>query len=214
MKVLSRKPTAPKPASGNDVVKGIAQLGIEESDDEDDGDKKQRLSPEEMMQKAQKDREEKQRRYEEVRERLFGTGSAKTSGETATPKPQGSGAGATAGGSGDDTEVRKGRGRGGNRNSGPIREAKQTDSTNSSRSSSLRSKPRQSPSTEPSRPSKQLYDPYEAAAKPSTGGTQRRVGDLSTGQENQVQQPIRAPKGPDGSGRGGFGFVARGRGTA
>lgn len=199
MKVLSRKPTAPKPVTGTDGVAGMAQLGIDDLDDEEGGDKKQKLSPEEMMQKAQRDREEKQRRYEEAREKIFGPGN---SGETVASRLPGP----AAGGSGDDGGGRKSRARG-NKDSGSNRESKPLDSATSSRSSSLKSRTRQVPSTEQAGTKKQLYDPNQSAKPPTVGIQRRPTEDVEA---VQMQQPIRAPKGPDGTGRGGFGFVARG----
>jgi hypothetical protein len=55
---------------------------------------------------------------------------------------------------------------------------------------------------------KDLFDP-SYSAKPDSVYLQRREKGLSEGKEGEVQ-PIRSPRGPDGSGRGGFGFAPRG----
>ena len=90
MKVLSRKPTA-KTANPSDPMLGINRLALNEDDDDDDDDdtKKNIMTAQERQQKAQRDREEKQRKYEEARERLFGadtTDGKKTPGSSTPPK--------------------------------------------------------------------------------------------------------------------------------
>ena len=93
VKVLSRKPT-PKLISRNEPLTGESQLMLEDFRDEgDEGLRSNTLSPEEMRLKAQREREEKQRRYEEARKRLFGSASispapGSTSGSRDTQKPQ------------------------------------------------------------------------------------------------------------------------------
>lgn len=51
---------------------------------------------------------------------------------------------------------------------------------------------------------KELYDP-DYSVKPGNVMIQRR-------EQSGLGQPTRQPRGPDGSGRGGAGFVNRGRG--
>ncbi len=201
--MLSRKPTAPKPSVGIDGAAGISQLSIEDSDDEGES-KTPKLSLEEMRQRAQRDREEKQRRYQEAREKIFGSASnnANTSAEAAAPRPPGS----AGGGGGDDSTARKTRGRG-SKDGELNRDTKHLDSAASSRSSSMRSRARPTPSTEQTG-NKNLYDPYQSP-KPPTVGIQRRPAEEAD--TVQTIQPIRAPKGPDGTGMGGFGFMARGK---
>ncbi|KAI9735210.1 MAG: hypothetical protein M1834_001800 [Cirrosporium novae-zelandiae] len=59
---------------------------------------------------------------------------------------------------------------------------------------------------------RQLYDPAYTAKPDSPFGPRR--GDCRNGSPKE-QEPIRSPKGPDGSGRGGFGFGGhRGRGAS
>ena len=74
VKVLSRKPT-PNAAGAVDSA-GLQQLNLEEEDDDDEKDPATNvMSLEERQQKALLDREEKQKKYEEARQRLFGSGS-------------------------------------------------------------------------------------------------------------------------------------------
>ena len=174
MKVLSRKPTA-KIANESDPVTGLGQLALEDDDDDDEDEKKKLATTiQERQQKAQKDREEKQRKYEEVRERLFGADAAdvkKTSGNATPPKQRS-----------DGDSRRQIRSRGGGE-SRPL--------------SSAGSK------------SRQLYDPIYAVKTDSTY-IQKREAQIESESTPSEQLPIRDPKGPDGSGRGGFGFSPRG----
>ena len=173
MKVLSRKPA--NKSTIPDATAGVGQLSIEEDeDDEDNGEQKNTMTLEERQAKAQKDREEKQRKYEEVRERLFGaekTTDKKSSGDVTPPRPR------------DGDSRRQSR----NKSGGDGRPT-----------SSAGSKPRQ------------LYDPNYTAKLDSTY-VQKKDGQEISGQPAPCEQvPSRNPKGPDGSGRGGFGFVPRG----
>lgn len=59
-------------------------------------------------------------------------------------------------------------------------------------------------------PGRQLYDP-NYTAKPDSPFVQRESTPNGSGRSTPIeQQPIRNPRGPDGSGRGGFGFAPRG----
>ena len=74
VKVLSRKPT-PKAAS-TAVVSGFDQLAVEDDDEDDEADAgKYVMTPEERQQKSLREREEKQKKYQEARQRLFGSGT-------------------------------------------------------------------------------------------------------------------------------------------
>lgn len=174
MKVLSRKPIS-KITNASDPASGIGQLSLEDEDEDDDGDQKKGvMTVHERQQKAQRDREEKQRKYEEVRERLFGTDAAevkKTFGITTLPKQRPDG---------DSRHQSRSRGGG------------------EARPSSAGSK------------SRQLFDPMYTAKTDSTY-IQKRDGQTESGRSTPSEQlPIRNPKAPDGSGRGGFGFASRG----
>ena len=180
VKVLSRKPM-PSVAVRKDLIDGLEKLTLDDEDDEDEENlTKKPLTMEERQLKAQKEREEKQKKYEEVRQRLFGdadAASAPTSSGNVTP---------------------------------PIRSG--ADSRNRGRSKGGRdSRP---PSSADNR-ARQLYDP-NYTVKPESVYIQKREAQSSgSGRSTPVEeQLIRAPKGPDGTGRGGHGFANRGRGAA
>ncbi|KAI9815886.1 MAG: hypothetical protein M1832_005196 [Thelocarpon impressellum] len=181
VKVLSRKPES-----------NLAQSSLDDDEDED-ATKKQALSPEELRQKAQREREEKQRRYDEVRERLFGGTSGTSSPGNVTPPK------ANIGGPGEGKAGRgKGKGRGGR------------DNRASTESSEARSRKN---NIGVAGDIKKLYDPNYAIKQDSVY-IQKQEGEssrLATPSEDASQKPIRAPKGPDPSGRGGHGFAPRGR---
>jgi hypothetical protein len=83
VKVLSRKP-APTLIARKDPISGLERLTVEDDeDDEENASKPKPLTMEERQAKAAKEREEKQRKYEEVRERLFGTSNPPSG--TSTP---------------------------------------------------------------------------------------------------------------------------------
>ncbi|KAJ5814966.1 hypothetical protein N7474_006743 [Penicillium riverlandense] len=197
--LLSRKPqiaTRQTPSSSSSATAaGIAQLGLNGEDDEsdDEGNKRPEPTPEERQAMALKNREEKQRKYEEARERLFGSPSATTSGasspgSTTPPLRPHEGRGG------------KGKGRGGG---GGGREREKRDS-----------------STASSKSRHHLYDPA-SAAKPNAGFTQRQLHRQQSNNSDSdksspaPQQPVRNPRGPDASGRGGFSRFANrgGRGS-
>ncbi|KAI9656881.1 MAG: hypothetical protein M1821_003520 [Bathelium mastoideum] len=195
VKVLSRKPQ-PKILSKSDPAVGVANLVLDEEDDsEEEARKQQAMTFAERQAKAQREREEKQRKYAEVREKIFGnTDVASSSSASRTGSPRG---GSTGASQGSKSSSRRGRGRGGR---------ERGDSQNSSAD--------QSPSRPASR-GKQLFDPTYSP-KPTSIYVQKRE---ATGSENSSRpttpaegQPIRAPRGPDNSGRGGFGFANRGGG--
>lgn len=95
VKVLSRKPI-PMVVARTDPVSGLEQLTIEDDDDEDDDEmKKKTLTMEERQLKAQKERVEKQKRYVEAREKLFGavepTSDVTSQGSVTPPTARGAG---------------------------------------------------------------------------------------------------------------------------
>lgn len=176
VKVLSRKP-APTVVARKDPVSGLERLTIEDEDDDEEDDSKQKpMTMEERQLKAQKEREEKQRKYEEVRERLFGTSepsSGITSSGTVTPP--------NARAPGD-----RGRGK------------SKVGRENTSSGSAIKTR--------------QLYDP-NYNAKPDSVYLQKREAQNSGSRPSTPAAEegiIRSPRGPDGSGRGGFGFANRG----
>lgn len=158
----------------------MAGLVIDDGDDSEEEDRKRKEADFlERQKKAQLGREEKQRKYAEVRERLFG--SPASASASASPNRDPSAASQNRSGLNMDSRnaSRRGRARGG-------KESNPASATHS-----------------PARHAhaKQLFDPdYVAKPKPHSP--------RSTGPREE--QPIRAPRGPDNSGRGGFGFAPRG----
>ncbi|KAI9878776.1 MAG: hypothetical protein M1830_010578 [Pleopsidium flavum] len=68
------------------------------------------------------------------------------------------------------------------------------------------------PSSSAGNKARQLYDP-SYRVKPDSVYIQKRETQLPPELDQAIrkeEQPVRAPRGPDGSGRGGFGFAARG----
>ena len=201
MKVLSRRPqTASQQlpsAEADPTLTGLSRLNLnaderDSFDSDEDGNKAPALTLEERQAKALRDLEEKQRKYDEVRERLFGTPSTPVSGASSpgstTPPSKQSQSAETRG---------KGRTRGGGLRDRDSREKRDTSTTLGV--------------------SRQLYDPAYSA-KPNSDlqkrdrQQQQGTEELETEQQ-PLRQPVRSPRGPDGSGRGGFGFSNRGRGT-
>jgi len=210
LKVLSRRP-APKMIAKKDPATGLSQLTLE--DDSDDEKEKKVLTPEEVRAKQQRELEEKQRRYEEARAKIFGTagGSSSTGvgggasghssgtstpGTTTPPRSHDGTRGARGG---------RGRGRGGHRN----QNSDSRGGGNRQRDQERDQQPRftqQSSST-----TQELYDPgYMPRPSPRAerGGATPASG-RSTPREPRDEVPVRSPRGPDGTGRGGFGFARR-----
>jgi hypothetical protein len=170
MKVLSRKPIVQK----TDPTTGLAKLALDDGEDEEDEERRiNQPTPEELRLKAQREREEKQRRYDEARARILGTPSgSSTPGNTTPPTEEG--------------KESRGKGRGRKADRQDIRRPDSQSGT------------------------KELFDPNYT---PKPGVTiQKRNGDPGRQgrQTRDEEQPIRSPRGPDGSGRGGFGFANRG----
>ncbi|KAF6808131.1 hypothetical protein CSOJ01_07737 [Colletotrichum sojae] len=198
VKVLSRKP-APQMIARRDPVTGLSQLSLADEDAEDDKvEKKPQLTPEEIRAKQQREREEKQRRYDEARAKIFGESnpsSGTSSPGTVTPPRVGN-----EGGRGNNRG--RGRGRGGGYRGNPNR---QEDGRRTG------SRPDAGRSSETGR---ELYDPsYSSRGGPSLqrrGDSGHQSGRSTPRDDDQPRQAIRSPRGPDGSGRGGFGFAKRG----
>lgn len=176
--VQTKRPTTDGP---DDVT---SETRAESSEDEDENKAREQTLAERKAQAA-KDREEKQRKYEERRQELFGTPSASNATGNGRPTSR-SGTSTptslTPPGSRSSTPSR-GRGRG--RGRGGIN-------------------PHQNLSRQQGRP-QELYDP-SYSVKPDSISFQRRESPQVVQPSIDLQRPIRAPKGPDGSGRGGFGF--------
>ncbi|PTB43095.1 uncharacterized protein TrAFT101_001653 [Trichoderma asperellum] len=205
VKVLSRKPVIAK----KDPITGLSQLSL----DDDDASRapEVQMTPDEIRAKQKRDREEKQRRYDEARAKIFGESAPSSRGSspgtgTVTP-PRTEGRGSYRG---------RGRGRGGgynnnsnnNNNSG----YNYSNSNVSSESSGQQFEPRR-PANQPG-PRRELFDPSSSPRPDSLrrGGREGSSSDSSMrGQAGRDEhQAIRSPRGPDGSGRGGFGFAQRG----
>jgi len=171
---------APKVISRKDPITGLSQMTIVDDEDEDDEANKNKPTAEEIRLKTQRDREEKQKKYEEARARLFGT--SETSSGVSSP-----GAVTPPGGGEDGRSSRgRGRGRGGNRP-----ENRRPDNQTGTR---------------------ELFDP-NYTPMPGSITIQRRgaeAGSSGRSTPREDEPVIRNPKGPDGSGRGGFGFANRG----
>lgn len=186
--VLSRKP--PRIASSHDsssapvesASAGVGQLSLDgggggdggdpDDSDDEDANKPPEPSPEERQAIALRHLEEKQRKYNEVRERLFGSPSSSASATSAATSPrQGDNH------SSSDTRRGKGRGRGG---SGRDTHDRKGDH----------------PST-PSARARQLYSPDSTAPRPTTylqSADRHYDGD----QQQKPRQPLRNPRPPDG----------------
>ncbi|KAK4105602.1 hypothetical protein N658DRAFT_503719 [Parathielavia hyrcaniae] len=190
VKVLSRKP-APQVIAKKDPVTGLERLTLANDNDEDDeDDKKTQESPEEIRKRQQRELEEKQRRYEEARAKIFGDSnpsSGQSTPRTGTP-PSGS----------DGRQSHRGRGRGRagrGRDQEPVRPPE-----------------RRQPNTQQSASTRELFD---AGYSPKPGISLQKRGDSAgqhgsrTSTPRDEDQIIRKPRGPDGSGRG-FGFARRG----
>ncbi|TID21468.1 hypothetical protein E6O75_ATG04863 [Venturia nashicola] len=175
LKVLSRKPP-PKIIARPDPTSGLANLNIDDDDDsEEEERKKAEKSFLERQARAKIEREEKQRKYQEARDRIMGGKANNDAG----------GRPSSAHGSGSRNSS-KGKGRGGRVNAATLAE--------------------QSPARA-SRQSKGLYDPGYTP-KPGSVYLQKRDGSdnvASGSSTTNEDRPIRAPKGPDSSGKAGFG---------
>jgi len=153
------------------------------------------LSLKERQEKARVEREEKEKKYKEVRARLFGnndTGNIAADKESSTRSR------------GASPNVR----RGGNRRFG---DGTGTGRTANSATGSAVSSKNQSPARTPDLThiqKNELYDPGHSV-KPGNVFIQRREPSAASA----LGQPIRQPRGPDGSGKGGTGFVNRRRGS-
>jgi len=194
--LLSRKgPIVQKPRAN--IEAGLEGLKLkdqgESSEDEDDAVAQQNALRDAKVQAA-KDREEKQRKYEERRLELFGPTSSSGNGNSRGALPNNPSGGSTPTnltppGSRSSTPHRGGkRGRGRGNPSGQNSPRLQQPQYQQYQQQQLR----------------EVYDPGYAAKPNSTYLTRRAQGHESL---NKEIQPIREPKAPDGSGRGGAGFV-------
>ncbi|KAF4991367.1 hypothetical protein FGRMN_7866 [Fusarium graminum] len=195
VKVLSRKPIIAK----RGATAGMSGLSL---DDDNESKQEIQMSPEEVRAKQKRDREEKQRRYEEARAKIFGesnpSSGASSPGAVTPPRADGySGRG-------------RGRGRGSYRNN----DARQPDNRQSDNRGF--DTPRRMQNAAGS--GRELFDPnctpkpepFPQRRQPEYPSPGRSTASRDEQQQLQPQAPIRTPRGPDGSGRGGFGFMQRG----
>lgn len=193
MKVLSRRP-APQMIAKKDPVTGLEKLTLQDDGEEDDeASKRHQPTVEEIRKRQQRELEEKQRRYDEARAKIFGEPKSTPSSGHSTPgtvtPPQ------MSEGRQNQNQRGKGRGRGGYRGDHARHDNQTRRQANAAGA-------------------RELYDP-NFSPKPSYSG-QKRGGSGASPQSTRSTTPreedqvIRAPKGPDGSGRGGFGFARRG----
>ncbi|KAG5952773.1 hypothetical protein E4U53_008102 [Claviceps sorghi] len=209
VKVLSRKPVIAKRVSASG---GTTQLSAE-YDDDAENKKERQPTAEEIRAKQRRDLEQRQRRYDEARAKIFGESN---------PSSRGSSPGAVTPPRLDGRQSGRGRGRGGGRGSN-------TNNHDGRGPPDIRRA-----NTQPAT-GRELYDP-NFSPRPDLAAQQRRVGEgdgstrwTPTGNDqyqyqsqyqspslppqqhsSPQQQAIRSPRGPDGSGRGGFGFGRRG----
>ncbi|PTB79505.1 hypothetical protein M440DRAFT_1419862 [Trichoderma longibrachiatum ATCC 18648] len=216
VKVLSRKPVV---AKRNPSAAGGASLGGDDEDDDLRSGQQAPMTPEEIRAKQKRDREEKQRRYDEARAKIFGESAPSSRGSspggaggTVTP-PRTEGRGAYRGrvrGRGGNFGGGGGGYHGGNNNNN---HSSNYNSVSNTDISGQEFEPRRT--TNQSGPRRELFDPNSSQKPDSSrrGGRDGSGSDTSSmrGQQSRdEQQAIRAPRGPDGSGRGGFGFARRG----
>ncbi|KXX76700.1 hypothetical protein MMYC01_202627 [Madurella mycetomatis] len=194
VKLLSRKP-APQMIARRDPVTGLEKLTLQDDEEDEGAEKKKQETPEEIRKRQQRELEEKQRRYEEARAKIFGDSNPSSGQSTpgnVTP-PWGS----------DGRQNRRGRGRGG-RGGGRGRD-RDRDSDNGRQERTQQGIPQ-------SNGTRELYDPGYA---PKPGFHIQKRGDAPpqladrSATPHEEDQVIRPPRGPDGSGRG-FGFARRG----
>lgn len=203
VKVLSRKPIIAK----RDPVTGMSQLSMDDDETERDG-KQTQPTAEEIRAKQKRDLEEKQRRYDEARAKIFGESN---------PSSRGSSPGTVTPPRSDSRHSGRNRGRGGGGGGG------QRNNSGNNNEGGRQPDPRRT-NNQPSS-GRELYDP-NFSPKPDSMAQRRGGGDGDGGsvsgrgtplrddqyqfQAPQQQQAIRMPRGPDGTGRGGFGFARRG----
>ncbi len=204
MTVLSRKP-APRTVATRDPVAGLEQLTVQDDGDGEDEDaaaNKSRPTPEEIRMRQQKELEEKQRRYEEARAKIFGGPSNPSSGQsspgTITPPKS----------SADGRQGQRGRGRGRARRPPRRPQAGAPQERRPGPPPAVRER-------EPDRHSRAVRPKLLTQTGLHCPATRRRQQRLFSSAvvvvlREEEDQVIRAPRGPDGSGRGGFGFARRG----
>ena len=166
--VLARKPPQVLSRDGKTA---------DDDDSEEERRKKNEASFKERQERAQIERAEKEKRYAEARERLFGSPATSEGSRGTSPNKNTRG---------------KGRGRGGR----------------DSRDNQARSSNEQSPARAATA-GRQLYDP-NYSPMPSSVSIQKNQNNGSQPETPNLEKPIREPRGPQTTGRGGRGFAPRG----
>ena len=191
--LLSRKGPPTPPGTSTSLASGVNNLSLRDdsSSDDDSAKKAPQLTAEERKAQATKDRQDRQRKYEERREQLFGPTSGASSPNDVTPPVSRSGT---------PSRGRGGRGRGGGNAASSRSHQQQQQQT----VSGGRDKEQTSGGSR-----REIYDPTYSP-KPDSVYLQRKEKGVERNDLPATISPIRAPRNPDGSGRGGFGFGARG----
>lgn len=204
MKLLSRRPTPAR-----DPATNMANLSLDDEEDEQEAIRRHQIEAEARMREGKRLLEEKQKAYEEARRRIFGEDNQD---EGRQGQGQGRGANRGRGNRGNG----RGRGRGGNRR-GDGRDSDASRSATSSRSATPsgptrdQQRPNPSRSGTPSGVTRDQHRPNSSPKPPSILQKQESAqGQRPGAKSDNGQAAIREPKGPDGSGRGGFGFSRRG----
>lgn len=193
MKLLSRKPMI----RTRDPVTGLEKLTLQDDEDDDDANKKPQPTAEEIRERQQREREEKERSYDEARARIFGDSPSGTPSGASTPgttTPPLTGEGAARG-----NYRGRGRGRGGRGGRGGQR-------NDSYRNDSKADIPERRQVNNNGSPYRELFDP-DAGSRPAS---RQQRGGITASPTRGPEAAIRNPRGPDNSGRGGFGFAKRG----
>lgn len=171
-----------KPTLARDPTTNMANLSLkDDEEDEEEAKRRHQVEAEARMREGERLLAEKQKAYEEARRRIFGE----------EKEDEGKNAGRGSGrGRGNRGSRGSGRGRG---NDG--RGSDTSRSATSSRSATPSGATREQRGSSSPKPS--------ILQKPESAPGSQRRGDGQT-------PAIREPRGPDGSGRGGFGFARRG----
>ena len=169
-----------KPTPVRDPTTNMAKLSPENGEDEAEANRRHQIEAEARMREGERLLPERQKAYEEARRRIFG--------EEKEDEGRQAGRGS---GRGRGSRGVRGRGRGGRGTDG--RGSDTSRSAGSSRSGTPSGARRESPRSSP---------------KPSI--LQKSEAQQPKRRDDGQTPAIREPRGPDGSGRGGFGFARRG----
>lgn len=189
MQLLSRKPVI----KIKDPVTGLERLTIEDDDDEGDQRPQQPSAAELAEKRKQKDRE-----YEERRAKLFATPPQESASGTSTPgtlTPPLVGESSNRG-----SHRGRGRGRGGRGGRGGQRNEHNRNDIRPDGMERCQGSNNQNGES----PYRELFDPG-AGSRP--GSRPQRRGGNSSPTPRGTEPAVRNPRGPDDSGRGGFGFA-------